>query len=111
MQTFANTVLTLATVFALFGDDLRGAVFDIGADTFFWTVYLVLFVFFSIEIGLSCYCRQDYPFRFYFWLDMVSTASLLLDNGWIVSLSITLMHHITVVKPTYLLNLVNNSFM
>lgn len=36
-----------------------------------------------IEILLSCYAKTDYLNSFYFYLDVISTVTLLLDVGWI----------------------------
>ena len=79
-------MLTAATIVALFAEDLRISVFSISTDTSFWTLYILLFTLFTLEIALSCYARPAYLFGFYFWLDVLSTASLLLDVGWIVSI-------------------------
>lgn len=44
---------------------------------------LVCFAIFFIEICLSCYAKDDYLNSFFFYLDLISTATLLLDVGWI----------------------------
>ncbi|CAE7190352.1 cya, partial [Symbiodinium necroappetens] len=39
--------------------------------------------FFALEVLLSSFCKQDYFLGFFFVLDCVSTASLLLDLTWV----------------------------
>ena len=77
--------MTLATIFALFGEDLRLAAFEKYADNFFFTLSFIAFIMFTVEIALSSYAKPDYIFKFYFWLDFVATVSLLPDIGWLVS--------------------------
>eukprot|EP00971_Amphidinium_carterae_P095390 1887351-Amphidinium_carterae.1 len=38
---------------------------------------------FSLEISLSCLGKDDYFGGFFFFLDVISTASLLLDISWV----------------------------
>jgi hypothetical protein len=40
---------------------------------------------FSIEIILACVANDDYLFGFYFWLDLVSTISLIADISWVMA--------------------------
>jgi hypothetical protein len=40
---------------------------------------------FSIEIILASIVKDDYFLGFYFWLDLVSTVSLITDIGWIMN--------------------------
>ena len=74
---------SVVTIWALFGDDIRLLVGDSQSDTTFYILTLVCFSFFSLEIVLSCYAKNDYINSFYFYLDAISTFTLLLDVGWI----------------------------
>lgn len=38
---------------------------------------------FAIELVLTSIAKPDYFNSFYFWLDVVSTLSLLTDIGWV----------------------------
>jgi len=38
---------------------------------------------FALEIVLSCIAKPGYIFGYYFWLDTVSTVSLMFDIGWV----------------------------
>lgn len=44
----------------------------------------ISFFFFSVEIAVASIVRDDYWLGFYFWLDIISTLSLLFDIGWIM---------------------------
>ena len=40
---------------------------------------------FTIEIILASISKEDYFGGFYFWLDLISTVSLITDIGWIMN--------------------------
>ena len=71
--------MTLLTIYALFGDDIRVMATTKSADTGFDAMTILCLVVFSIEIIMSILCKRDYLFSFFFWLDVVSTLSLILD--------------------------------
>src|SRR5258706_14071264 len=77
--------MTIITVYALFGDDVRMLFFTSAADNVFYGLTTLAFVSFSLELVLSCYAKEDYFLGFYFWLDLVSTLSLIMDIGWIMN--------------------------
>jgi hypothetical protein len=72
-------IVTLLTIFALFGDDIRVMATNKSADTGFDVMTIICLVIFSLEIFMSILCKKDYLFSFFFWLDLVSTVSLILD--------------------------------
>ena len=39
--------------------------------------------FFTLEIVMASLVKEDYFLGFYFWLDIISTISLIPDIGWI----------------------------
>lgn len=73
----------MITIYALFADDFRQLVSDINGDNVFYILILICFGIFFIEIVVSSIALPDYFLGFYFWLDVISTLSLLLDVGWI----------------------------
>ena len=75
--------VSVVTIWALFGDDIRVLVTNVNGDPTFFIITIFCFVIFSIEILLSCYAKEDYLWTFFFWLDLVSTVTLLLDVGWV----------------------------
>lgn len=56
---------------------------DATKDNIFYIIILICFGVFTTEIILSSIGIPDYFLGFYFWLDIMSTITLLLDVGWI----------------------------
>lgn len=75
--------VSIVTVYTLFFDDIR--VLSIGKqfDDVFYAITSACFVIFAVEIFLAALCRENYFLTFFFWLDIVSTISMLPDIGWI----------------------------
>lgn len=78
--------MTTITIFALFGSSIQAAFCPASVDFGFNIVQILLFSFFSIEIILSVISKDDYLFSFFFWLDLISTISLLQDIDWFFDL-------------------------
>jgi len=76
-------VMMIVTVWVLISDDVRQLVADSQTDDIFYTITVVCFCLFVIEILLSFYSKRDYRWSFFFILDVLSTITLLLDVGWI----------------------------
>jgi class 3 adenylate cyclase len=76
-------VMSVLTVFALFGDDLRLAAFSKSADTGFYATSLVALILFAFEMMLNWVADAEYRLGFYFVLDFVATISLIPDIEWI----------------------------
>jgi len=71
--------MTLVTLYALLGDDLRIICWDKEADTVFLGITVASMVFFTVELVLASIGKQEYFNSFFFWLDLLSTASLITD--------------------------------
>ena len=71
--------MTLVTIYALLGDDLRIICWDKKADPIFLAVTVVSMICFTIEIILASIGKPDYFNSFFFWLDLLSTVSLVTD--------------------------------
>eukprot|EP00898_Chlorokybus_atmophyticus_P006946 jgi/Chlat1/7252/Chrsp58S06894 len=71
--------MTLVTIWALFGDDLKFVTTYKDTDIYFLVLSGTCMVLFAIEITLASLARPKYFGRFFFWLDVVATASLVLD--------------------------------
>lgn len=69
----------LVTFYALFGDDIRLLSFGKEADDVFMYLNIIAMAVFGIEIVLSCYSKPDYFNSFFFWLDLISTISIITD--------------------------------
>jgi hypothetical protein len=74
--------MTLVTIYALFGDDIRMLFFSKQVDNAFYICTIIAMVFFLLEILLASLSKEDYFLGFYFWLDLVATISLIFDIGW-----------------------------
>jgi hypothetical protein len=71
--------MAIITVYSLFGDDIRSVAFDESDDYKFYFLTSISFGF------LQSFLREDYWLGFYFWLDLISTLSLLTDIGWVMN--------------------------
>mmetsp|Transcript_52955 Transcript_52955/g.80291 ORF Transcript_52955/g.80291 Transcript_52955/m.80291 type:complete len:88 (-) Transcript_52955:64-327(-) len=76
--------MTIVTLYALFGDDIRVLATNKDGDAVFYGLACASLVLFSIEIILACYAKAGYLFGFFFWLDIISTVSIIFDIGWIM---------------------------
>lgn len=70
---------TVVTIWALVGDDVRLCCFNKPVDKYFDGLVIFNIVFFSLEIVLCCFGKDDYFMGFFFGLDVLSTATLFLD--------------------------------
>ena len=75
--------MMIFTLYALFGEDIRVSAFTISEDESFYIITIIVLFFFASEIILASIAKKDYWLGFYFWLDLVSTLSLILDIGWV----------------------------
>ena len=75
--------MTVLTIYALFGDDIRLAATDKDSDNVFYSLSVVCLFFFTLEIVLGCVAKEGYLLSFFFWLDVIATLSLIPDIGWI----------------------------
>ena len=87
MSHWSVNLLTLfMTLFALFGDDIRLAFFPKDVDFTFYNLTLICLIGFTIEITLNCLCQDNYFNSFYFYLDVISTISLIADIKYLMDL-------------------------
>ena len=75
--------MTLITFYALFFDDIRMIGFEKDQDDGFFAITLIGMLAFTVEIILASLVMDDYWNSFFFWLDLVSTISMIPDCGWI----------------------------
>jgi len=73
------TITTLLTIYALTGDDCRLMWTNSPADKWFDVLTIACLVVFTVEIFLSVKGKEDYFMGFFFILDVISTATLILD--------------------------------
>ncbi len=77
--------MIIITIYSLFFDDIRILYVPKEGDDVFYSLHTLCFVSFSVEIFLAFLANREYWCGFFFWLDMVSTVSLLTDIGWIMN--------------------------
>ncbi len=75
--------MTIMTLYALFGDDIRLLTVKKDHDEVFYATSLTVMGFFLAEIFLMSISKPGYFAGFYFWLDLISSISLIFDIGWI----------------------------
>lgn len=71
--------MLFVTVYALCGEDVRLLFFGIDADDIFMYLNIASLAIFSVELVLACFSKKGYFGSFFFWLDIVSTLSILTD--------------------------------
>mmetsp|Transcript_17831 Transcript_17831/g.51102 ORF Transcript_17831/g.51102 Transcript_17831/m.51102 type:complete len:937 (+) Transcript_17831:323-3133(+) len=71
------------TIYALFGDDFRVALFSKDFDTVFFTLSLLAMLTFAVELFIFTFAKPGYYKSFYFWLDVIATVTMFSDVGFI----------------------------
>ena len=71
--------VAIATLVALFAPDAFMAAFDSRSDPVLQWLLFVSLLLFAFELALTFRVKPEYRWTFYFWLDLVSTLSLVAD--------------------------------
>jgi hypothetical protein len=82
-NNFYITFMSIVTIYSLFGNNIKIAFVDPSHDVIFNSLSSLTIGLFLIEIILSCFANLDYPWSFFFWLDIISTLSLCLEIDWV----------------------------
>jgi class 3 adenylate cyclase len=82
--------MTTLTVYVLFADDIKMIATDSAADDIFSSVCVAIMGMFTLEFILSSMVQDDYFLGFYFWLDLISIVSMLMDVHWFYTFLINL---------------------
>jgi hypothetical protein len=84
---FMQSLLAIMLMTSLFLPDLwvLGNPPESADDALYSILTFVLFVF-TIEIVVLSVVQNEYPYSFFFWMDLLGTASIILDIGWIAGL-------------------------
>ena len=72
-------MILVVTIYALFADQYKLIVCRTQLDSFFDVFVIICIALFSFEIIIATIFKQGYFNSYYFYLDIVSTASLILD--------------------------------
>ena len=75
--------MSTITVYTLFFDDIRVIAISISGDGVCYGITCFCFLAFLVEILLASISREVYFLTFFFWLDIVSTLSMIPDIGWL----------------------------
>ena len=75
--------MSLVTIYSLFFDDIRAAAFGKDADLTFYIITFICMILFFLEMVISSISKEDYFLKFFFWLDFISTISMIPDVGFI----------------------------
>ena len=73
----------MAIIYSLFGDDIRIAFTMLPADFYFNIVTFIVLLIFLLEILIVSILNKNYLFSFFFWLDTISSISMILDITFI----------------------------
>ena len=75
--------MTMTTLYSLFGEDIKIAFFTKKEDNTFNIITIVALALFIIEIILDSLSIEGYFNSFNFWLNIVSTLTLITDITWV----------------------------
>ena len=92
--------MTILTIYALFFDDIRILYIPKVADNAFYAITTFCLICFMTEIILASYSKKEYWCKFFFWLDLLSTISLVTDIGWLMDLLVSDVNGILSVAKT-----------
>lgn len=77
--------MIIVTFWALFAEDCRYMFLPKDVDQIWWGFTSFSLAAFTIEIIMAFYAKKEYRFSFFFFLDSLSTVSLLFDIGWFLN--------------------------
>ena len=80
---WGTLVMTLATIYCLFGDDIRVIGCPPSSDPVFWALSTLCFVLFGLEFAAFCKWQEGYFLSFFFFLDLIACFSLIPDLPFI----------------------------
>lgn len=77
--------MSLVTIYVLFVSDIQMITTTIASDDTFSTITVIWMSLFFIEFMISCFVIDNYICSFFFYLDLISTVSMILDISWFYS--------------------------
>lgn len=75
-------LMTLITIYSLFFDDIRSVGVGMAYDNVFYGLSCAAMALFTFEIIISSYAKDYYFNSFFFWLDLISTITMITDIPW-----------------------------
>jgi hypothetical protein len=82
-HNFIVILMTIVTAYSLFFDDIRVFALPKSVDETFYNITFISMMLFAIEISIATYAKDDYIGSFFFWLDIISTVTMIPDIPWI----------------------------
>ena len=76
-------IMSTITIYTLFFDDIRSISLSVYDDDICYGITCFCMAAFIIEIFLASISKENYFMTFFFWLDVISTLSMIPDIGWI----------------------------
>jgi hypothetical protein len=83
-----NLVVIIFTSWALFADDIKMLSTTIEVDVGFSISIIFIQFCFLLEVLISSFFLEGYFLKFFFWLDIISILSMLLDIHWFYNMII-----------------------
>lgn len=84
-STNYSILIAIFTIYTLFGDNIRVIFFGESSDTGFSVGSLIALAAFTIEILITLFAKKEYRWSFFFWLDIISTVSIIFDVHFIAA--------------------------
>lgn len=76
---FFIIVMLIITIYVLFISDIQSGFIPIQLDELLNKIDLIILSLYLFEFVLGILCLDNYNFSFYFWLDLISTFSLIIE--------------------------------
>ena len=75
--------MAILTVYSIFAIDIEKTFFGQEAAYIFGYVHIISIAIFLFDAVLSWVCKEEYKWSFYFWIDVISTASMAMEITWV----------------------------
>lgn len=75
--------MALLTVYSIFAIDFVKSLSNQPTAYIFGYIHIVVISIFGLEMVLNGLIKQRYIFSFYFWIDVVSTISMVMEITWV----------------------------
>jgi hypothetical protein len=78
-----NLFMALVTVYSIFAIDFVKSLSNQPTAFIFGYIHIFVITIFVVEMVFSGIIKDKYPFSFYFWIDAVSTISMVMEITWV----------------------------
>jgi hypothetical protein len=83
-HNFELMMMTIVTLFALFGPDMKALSLNPDYDAIFNGFFFFVMFLFFVEFSASIWVKPNYFRSFFFWLDLFASLSMVLEIDWIL---------------------------